>query len=397
MAMNNSMSPQQSHHYLAFHIAMSGFLALVVAMGIGRTAFTPQVPLMIAEFQFSLTGAGIVAAFNYLGYLAGSYDAMRARRLIEYRLWAGLWGAVIITLLSALLYGAILHSIARFFIGWASGWTLVLVTSWANEQLAKLNRPALSAAIFAGPGVGIFVTGILAIGIQAWQVSASEAWMLYGILALICSIYISRHLPRSGELHRSQAEVKKLTLTPAIKRLVWGYSLAGFGYILPATFLSQMASDRFPGSLFAQFVWPIFGGAAVIGIGFAILTRHMLTTQIRLAITLWIQAVGILIAEIIPGIGGLALSSLLVGGGFMCVVQIGFQYGRELAPEHSRYMAGLLTTGYAVGQLIGPMLSAVSTAITGRLEPALYVALITLVIAGLLVCNRNEPTSEMRV
>lgn len=115
MAMNNSISPQQSHRYLAFHIAMSGFLALVVAMGIGRTAFTPQVPLMIAECQFSLTGAGIVAAFNYLGYLAGSYDAMRARRLIEYRLWAGLWGAVIITLLSALLYGAILHSIAVFY------------------------------------------------------------------------------------------------------------------------------------------------------------------------------------------------------------------------------------------------------------------------------------------
>ncbi|WP_422630685.1 YbfB/YjiJ family MFS transporter, partial [Photorhabdus temperata] len=134
MTMNNSTSPQPNYSYQAFHIAMSGFLALVVAMGIGRFTFTPQVPLMIAESQISLTGAGIVAAFNYLGYLAGSYDAMRARRFIEYRLWAGLWGVVIITLLSALLDGPILHSVARFFIGWASGLTLVLVAAWVNEQ-----------------------------------------------------------------------------------------------------------------------------------------------------------------------------------------------------------------------------------------------------------------------
>ncbi|MBL3217293.1 YbfB/YjiJ family MFS transporter, partial [Klebsiella pneumoniae] len=61
---------------MALRIALSGFAALIVAMGIGRFAFTPQVPLMIAELQFTLTGAGLVAAINYLGYLCGAYDAM---------------------------------------------------------------------------------------------------------------------------------------------------------------------------------------------------------------------------------------------------------------------------------------------------------------------------------
>lgn len=65
---------------MALRIALSGFAALIVAMGIGRFAFTPQVPLMIADHQFSLTGAGLVAAINYLGYLCGAYDAMRATR-----------------------------------------------------------------------------------------------------------------------------------------------------------------------------------------------------------------------------------------------------------------------------------------------------------------------------
>ncbi|MDE1477542.1 MFS transporter [Xenorhabdus bovienii] len=392
--MRNQIITSGRRHYQAFQIALSGFLALVVAMGIGRFTFTPQVPLMIAESQFTLTGAGIVAAFNYLGYLAGSYDAMRAQRFVEYRLWSGLWGAVIITLLSALLDGPILHSIARFFIGWASGWTLVLVAAWANDELAKLNRPRLSAAVFAGTGMGILISGVLAVGIQSWAMGAAKAWVIYGMLALLCSIYVSRYLPRRGELHRPQTNVQKLILTPEIKRLVWSYSLAGFGYILPATFLSQMATERFPDSLFAQFVWPIFGGASVLGIVLGILLSHVSTTQIRLAITLWLQAIGILIAEVLPGIGGLVIGALLVGGGFMCVVQLALLYGRELAPNHARYMAGLLTTGYALGQLVGPMLSAISTWLTGKLEPALYIAFIGLVVAGLLVFRRNQIHSE---
>ncbi|MBS0976179.1 MFS transporter, partial [Serratia rubidaea] len=41
--------------------------------------------------------------------------------------------------------------------------------------------------------------------------------------------------------------------------------------------------------------------------------------------------------------------------------------------------------GYAVGQLAGPVLSALSTALTHRLEPALFVATLALLAAGLLV------------
>ena len=322
---------------MALRIALSGFAALIVAMGIGRFAFTPQVPLMIAEHQFSLTGAGLVAAINYLGYLCGAYDAMRATRHVERRLWLGVWGAMALTLLSALAQDEWTHGALRFVIGWASGWAMVLVAAWTNERLAHYGRPALSAAVFAGPGAGIFLSGMLAVGINTLGLTAAQAWLVYGGLALVLVGGISAFLPRSGELHRPDVAPEPLLLTPALKRLVWSYSLAGFGYILPATFLSQMAAARFPGSLFAQFVWPVFGGAAVLGIVIGILTRHRLTTQSRLAITLWIQALGVLSAEVVPGVAGLALGALLTGGGFLCVVQLALQHGRELAPRHALY------------------------------------------------------------
>jgi MFS family permease len=374
---------------VAARIALTGFLVLVVAMGIGRFAFTPQVPLMISEGQLTLTSAGLVAAVNYLGYLVGAWDAMRAHRRVELRLMAGVWGAVVLTLLSAAVDSAFWHAVIRFLIGWASGWAMVLVAAWSNEQLAHLGKPGLSAAVFAGPGAGIFISGLLAVGVHSFGLVAAQAWLVYGVLALLFVLFIARNLPRKGQLHRPETAPEPLVLTAPLKRLVWSYSLAGFGYILPATFLSQMANARFPDSLFAQFVWPVFGGAAVVGILLGIATRGMLQSNQRLALVLWLQAAGVFASDLVPGMSGLVLGALLVGGGFLCAVQLSLQYGREMAPKHTRYLAGLLTTGYAVGQLVGPALSALSSALTHQLEPALYVAGAALIIGGGLVWKRD--------
>lgn len=370
---------------MALRTALSGFVMLVVAMGIGRFAFTPQVPLMIADGQLTLTSAGLVAAMNYLGYLLGAWDAMRAHRGVEGRLYAGILGAVVLTFVSAWADNAWLHGVLRLVIGAMSGWAMVLTAAWTNERLAHAGRPGLSAAVFAGPGAGIALSGLLAVYIHSLQLSAAQGWLLYGLLALVLIAFVSRWLPRPGDFHRPGVKPEPLTLTTNLKRLVWSYSLAGFGYILPATFLSQMAAARFPGSLFAQFLWPVFGAAAVVGIGLSILLRGVGHSYQRLAIVLWLQGIGVLAAWRVPGMSGLVIGALLVGGGFLCAVQLSLLYGRELAPQHTRYMAGLLTTGYAVGQLVGPMTSALSTWLTQQLEPALGVAALALLIGGVLV------------
>ena len=124
---------------MALRIALSGFVVLVVAMGIGRFAFTPQVPLMITAGQLTLTSAGLVAAMNYLGYLVGAWDAMRAHRFVETRLWLGITGAVALTLLSAAADNAVVHGLLRFVIGCMSGWSMVLIAAWTNERLG--HRP----------------------------------------------------------------------------------------------------------------------------------------------------------------------------------------------------------------------------------------------------------------
>src|SRR6476620_11683664 len=57
-------------------LVSAGFVALAVAMGIGRFAFTPVLPMMRYEGALSITGAAWLAFANYAGYLAGAILAM---------------------------------------------------------------------------------------------------------------------------------------------------------------------------------------------------------------------------------------------------------------------------------------------------------------------------------
>lgn len=51
--------------------------------------------------------------------------------------------------------------------------------------------------MFAGPGAGIFLSGMLAVGINTLGLTAAQAWLVYGGLALVLVGGISAFLPRS--------------------------------------------------------------------------------------------------------------------------------------------------------------------------------------------------------
>lgn len=376
---------------------LASFVALMMAMGIGRFALTPQLPHLLSEGQIGLSAAGIIAAANYLGYFVGALDGMFARRpaQVRLRLHGGLWLSVALTLASFWAHGFWSHLLLRFGTGVASAWVLVMITSLSQQLAASSGRPRLGALVFAGPGLGIFLTGLLALGSNLLGHSSATLWLIYAAAALLMLLAILPILPAPIETAAPAAPGNASGSTRGIARLGLIYALYGIGYIIPATFMSQMASARFHGHWLADLFWPCFGLAAATGVVIVSLRKpDPRTTPRWLAATLWLQAAGVF-ACLSPGGAGLALGVILCGTPFLACMQLVMQRSRELAPQAAQRNAGMLTACFAIGQLSGPLLAALSNQFSGSLHPALIIAGSGLVLAGALLTRRlNAPATR---
>ncbi|MNC20126.1 hypothetical protein D3C75_680690 [compost metagenome] len=361
----------------------ASFVALMMAMGIGRFALTPQLPHLLSEGQIDLTAAGLIAAANYLGYFIGAVDAMFSRRpaQVRRRLLGGLWLCVLLTLASFWANGFWSHLLLRFGTGVASAWVLVMITALSQPLAAAAGRPRLGALVFAGPGLGIFLTGLLALGSNLLGQTSATLWLVYAAAGLAMLLGILPFLPQASAT-ATAAPGASASGTQGIARLGLIYGLYGLGYIIPATFLSQMANAQFHGQWQADLFWPCFGLAAASGVVLVSLRRQKAgATRHWLMATLWLQAAGVFACLLANG-PGLALGVILCGTPFLACMQLVIQRSRELAPHATQRNAGLLTACFAVGQLSGPLLAALSSHFSGGLQPALVVAGCGLLIAG---------------
>ena len=369
---------------------LASFVALMMAMGIGRFALTPQMPHLLSEGQIDLTGAGLLAAANYLGYFVGAVDSIFARshQHVRGRLYGGLWLCVLLTLASYWANGFWPHLLLRFGTGVASAWALVMITSLSQPLAIAAGRPRLGALVFAGPGLGIVLTGLLALVSNLLGQSSAALWLIYGTVALVMLLAILPFLPKPT---LTVTQPTSAGSNGSIAHLCCIYFLYGLGYIIPATFLSQMASAQFHGAWQADLFWPCFGLAAALGVGVASLRRkHPNTTRRWLMATLWLQAAGVFACLFGNG-WGLALGVLLCGAPFLACMQLVMARLREVAPHGYQRSTGLLTASFAVGQLSGPLLASVSSHLSGGLQPALVVAGTGLLLAGSVLINHPLP------
>lgn len=357
----------------------TGIVTLVVVMGMGRFSLTPQIPLMIADGHLSLSSAGVLAAMNYIGYLAGALHVCRLRQHHARFLKTGLLLTVLVTLLSGFTSDFLLQSVYRFLAGVGGAWALILVTSWTQRVLAQQQAPRMSAAVFTGPGVGITLTGILAGAMTLFQVQDDTAWRIYGLVALAGALGVWRALPDALPAGMPSSSAM---LSPALKKLLVAYTLAGFGYILPATFLSQMAHSRFAEGGQAALFWPLFGMAAIAGVLLVIAFAARINTRLTLAAVMMVQGAGVATVVLLPTAGGLLLATVVIGLAFLSIMQLSMRLARESAGEHLARTVAVLTCGYASGQLVGPLVSSASVQFFASLQPALWLAAAGLVAGG---------------
>lgn len=382
-------------------IALAGLVALAVAMGIGRFAFTPLLPIMLAEDSVTLAGASLLASANYFGYLVGALvctfqpwlwrrfgaaPAVNGPRLVR----GGLVATALLTLGMALHLPA-LWVLLRFAAGVASAVVFLYTSGFCLEQLARRGVPAMGALIYVGPGGGIVASGLAASGLVLLDAPAAAGWLTFGVLAalLTASVWWVFDLrrgvaaPAVASAGNGAAAVAPPVDTGGITLLTVAYGLAGIGYIITATFLPVIARQALPGSAWLDLFWPLFGAGVMLGAIGASRLPSGGDLRLRLAACYAIQAVGVAASLVSPTLAGFALGSLLLGLPFTAITFFAMQEVRRVRPLQATSFMGLLTAMYGLGQIAGPPLAAWLVARSAT--PAEGFALSLWIACGLLV------------
>lgn len=360
-------------------VVLAGMVSLAVAMGIGRFAFTPLLPMMLSDGVVDLPTASWLASANYLGYLVGAVLCM-----LQPWLWARctrlpLWGHVRLVRSGLVLTGVLALAMAwpyapawpllRFLAGVTSGVVFVYTSVWCLSQLTRLGVPSMGGAIYMGPGAGIVVSGLFASGMVAWGWKASTGWLICGLLAAGLTALVWRSLRGGDRLQPlpARADPPELAGVQAagagqshglaeVFLLTFTYGIAGFGYIITATFLPVIARAALPGSPWLDLFWPMFGVGVMSGAWIATRIKTVSDFRWMLMAGYLIQAISIACTLWSPSLAGFALGSLLLGLPFTAMTFFAMQEVRRIKPATASSFMGLLTAIYGIGQIVGPPL-----------------------------------------
>lgn len=382
----------------AFLLALAGSVVLIVGMGYGRFAFTGILPLMLDEHILTLREGNLAASANYAGYLLGALMLAKARP--GDAKWLNL-ASVLLTLLCLAALGWLRSPLAIIAVRGAAGVlsavTLIAASLWLLQHMKHHNGAPI---LYSGVGMGIFLSAQFISLAKSHALTSQQIWLICAASAALLFLLVLRLLLSPSDYLvdwkptvSAQAAGAEGQRGEAWKLLII-YGLAGFGYIITATylplFLSGSLTDIDPVQL-----WALFGLAAVP----SCFVWHRLALKLgyRRAFTLnlMVQATGVILPAWSHSLAFCMLSALLVGFTFMGTVTLALPEGRRLNHLVTFNMIAAMTATYGIGQIIGPLAAGVLYALTGSFNAALGAAGGALFVAAVLV-TLGKPTGQRR-
>ena len=366
-------------------IALAGLMALGVAMGIGRFAFTPILPMMQQDSAMSLGEGGWLATANYLGYLVGALSAVSLRVRAATAIRVGLVTIALVTLGMGLAPGFAAWLVLRALAGVASAWVLIFSSAWALGKLTGAGRSVLRGTVFAGVGIGITVAGIFCVVLMQRGAGSPTAWNGLGVVALVATMAIWRVLRPdhdAGGNESGQHPDPRYRWDLDSTRLVLCYGALGFGYIIPATFVPAMARELVKDPFVFGWSWPIFGLAAALSTLVAAPGTRFIGNRRLWALSHLVMALGVAAPVVWPTIGGIMVAAFLVGGTFMVSTMSGLQEAQLVAAPRPTGLMAMMTAAFATGQIGGPVLVTHTVGRDGDLSRPLLIACLLLVVSA---------------
>lgn len=367
-----------------YFLVGAGLLSLAIAMGIGRFAYTPLLPLMQKTEGFTAVLAGNIASLNYIGYLIGAITAGVAGKRNTRRLFIFLILSILTTLLMGLTSNSIMWMVLRFLSGIASGIIFVFASSIVIDEISKRGLGRLAGFLYGGVGLGIFLSGI----VVAYLPTSAEwrwGWLMLGGIGLAFFLLIIKGFKGvNGEVNMPLGTASSQSFSEnktTLRRLYISYGCEGFGYIICATFLISMITEAQFFSGPPAFIWAAVGLAAIPSCVIWAKLGTVLTNLVALRIAYIMQILGVLLPVIVKNDWTAFIGAFLFGATFMGITTLTISIGKELVMGNSTKVISGLTAIYGVGQILGPAISGGVAYVYQGYEGAFLLSAFVLVIA----------------
>jgi predicted MFS family arabinose efflux permease len=385
---------ERAQHRLALRTALVGLIGLASAMGIGRFAFTPLLPLMQVHDSVSLRQGGYLASANYVGYLLGALlsFALSPRPTSAAKL--GLAAVAVSTLATAFTSSFLAWLALRLIAGVASAFVLVGVSAWALAALAAHQRSTWSAWVFAGVGTGILVAGLAVLLIGIMGLAPAYGWLLLGGAASFVALFAAHSIADPTPSAKTLQTPASRVLDRTAWRLIVCYGTFGFGYIIPATFLPVAARALINDPAVFGWTWPVFGLAAATSTVVAASILGNLTPRRSWAFGQAIMAAGVALPAIQVSLPSMIISAVCVGGTFMVITMAGMQEAQRVGGQSAPRLMAAMTAAFATGQLAGPLtVTAADSAAEAIRGPSLLAAA-SLFLTALVLLQDSKTTAQ---
>jgi predicted MFS family arabinose efflux permease len=363
-------------------------LAPTIGLGIGRFAYSLVLPDMRDTLGWSYSSAGFMNTVNAAGYLAGALLAaplIRRLGLAASVRW-GTLAAILSLALCALSGNFYVLSFARLLAGLGAAAGFVgggaLAATIAQSRPERANF--LLSLFYAGPGIGILSSGLIApFVLQAF--GPGSWWIVWWAMTLL-SVAMAVPLllaPLNTTASLGEAAAVPFAIRPVLIYLV-GYFLFGAGYIAYMTFMIAYVRDGGGGPAAQSAFWSLIGLSAFVT---PWVWRHVLALDhggLATTIILGTNAVGAALPIFGHSTALLAISALVFGVAFFAVVGSTTAFVRFNYPP-AQWPAGIaaMTIAFGIGQTLGPIAVGAVTDALGSLSHALNVSAAMLAVGAI--------------
>jgi len=369
------------------NILIAGIFALIIGVGVARFAFTSLLPSML-ENHLTISSAGIMASFNFLGYLSGAIFSIFLKdiktKLIFFRI--GLVLSILTTLILAYTTDETIWIISRIIAGFGSAMLLIVAGSLVMLKLNFEDKTKAMGIHFSGIGIAIVFCELISQYVLLYS-TWNKVWIVLSLFAIIFSIYSAYiiNFDNYNLKNKKTTKVSKNIFSVYVVLLIIAYLTEGVGFVVQGTFLPDIINNINKVDSYGSLIW-LFAGLA--GIPASIIWMRLAFkygSENIIIFAMVLQIIGILIPTFTNNIYLNLLSGVLYGSTFIGLVALFMNKAGQISKNNPVIIMGSMTAAYGIGQVLAPLYSIYYINKYGNYDITLYITAGIVFIGVLLI------------